>query len=54
MLQGMGEAILDNLVTGLCTVFPRIKAGVFISFPVFLTHPLNKGGYYSRPGIYFQ
>jgi len=36
------------------TVFPCIKAWVFISLLVFLTEPLNEEGLYSRPGIYFQ
>ena len=31
-----------------CTVFPRIEAGVSISFLGFLTRPLNEAGLYSR------
>ena len=31
-----------------CTVFPRIVAGVSISFVGFLTRPLNEAGLYSR------
>jgi len=34
--------------------FPHIKAQVFIFFPAFQTQPLNEGGLYSRPGVYFQ
>ena len=30
-----------------CTVFPRIEAGVSISFVRFLTRPLNEAGLYS-------
>ena len=31
----------------MCTVFPRIEAGVSISFVGFLTRPLNEAGLYS-------
>jgi len=36
------------------TIFPRKKAQAFNSFPAFQTQPLNEGGLYSRPGVYFQ
>ena len=32
----------------MCTVFPRIEAGVSISFVGFLTRPLNEAGLYSE------
>jgi len=38
----------------ICTVFPWIKSWAFISFPVSKTQHLNEGGFYLRPGIYFQ
>jgi len=40
--------------TIIITVFPRIKAQAFISFPALLAQPLNEWGLYSRPGVYFQ
>jgi len=36
------------------TIFPWIKAQAFISFPVSKTRCLNVGGFYLRPGVYFQ
>ena len=40
------SVLTRNLV--ISTVFPRIEAGVSISFVGFLTRPLNEAGLYSR------
>jgi len=36
------------------TIFPLIEVQVFIFFPVSKTQCINKGGFYLRPGVYFQ